>query len=302
MLQDSTSAAPLAKTGTASANAVRGLARDWLGRLELRFGRRDERTIVTHRRHVGPLLVQRSFHPEGGPCHSYIIHPPGGVAGGDRLLLDVALDAEAHALITTPAAAKFYRSGGDQAQQRQTFRLGNRACCEFLPAETILHGGCDVRLDTRFELAATARLCLWDVVCLGRPGSGDHYADGRLQQTLTVTRNGTPLFHDALRANAGDAALQAPWGLAGYPVIGTLLATLPRDEAVDAAALVNDLRQSSPDRTALRWGVTRLQEALLVRCLGTAVEPVKHLLEQLWTRLRPALFDREACPPRIWRT
>lgn len=42
--------------------------RRWDARLDLRFKYEGERTRLVRRRHVGPLVVQRPFHPEpGGP-------------------------------------------------------------------------------------------------------------------------------------------------------------------------------------------------------------------------------------------
>ncbi len=268
----------------------------WLGRLELDYTERAGRTVLAHRRHQGPLLVQRSFHPEGRPCHSYVIHPPGGVVGGDRLELQARLDPGAHALLTTPAAAKFYRSGGRQAEQRQHCVVEAGAALEFLPAETILHGGCDVTLHNRFELHGDARLCAWDVLCLGRPGSGDHFADGACAQEWCVLRDGRPHVHERVVLRHGERMLDAPWGLGGYPVMGLLMAT-PVEPGVEQA-----LRDALPAPADARFGITRIDDVLLVRCLGRGAEPVRNLLERAWAILRPALLGRPACPPRIWRT
>lgn len=270
--------------------------RGWLGDLRLRYARRDGRTVLAHRRHRGPLLVQRSFHPEGAPCHNYVIHPPGGVVGGDRLHLDVVLEPHAHAVLTTPAAAKFYRSGGARAHQWQTFSVAEGAGLEFLPAETILHGASDVALSNRFHLARGARLCTWDVLCLGRPGSGDHYAGGACVQDLQVLRHGEPLLHDRLSLHHGDAMLQAPWGLADRTVVGTLVATPV------APHLTETLRERLAAIPELRLGLTRIEDILVLRCLGHGVEPVRAALEQAWSILREPVFGRPACPPRIWKT
>ena len=46
------------------------------------------------RRHEGPFCIQRPFYPGDGACHVYLLHPPGGLAAGDELDLDVDVGAE----------------------------------------------------------------------------------------------------------------------------------------------------------------------------------------------------------------
>lgn len=270
--------------------------RGWLGRLQLDYRRQDGRTNLCRRRHQGPLLVQRSFHPEGPVCHSYLIHPPGGMAGGDRLELDVHLAAGAAALLTTPSATKIYRSEGALAVQQQTFTVADRATLEMLPAEVILHGACEARLESTFRLEGSAALCFWDVVCLGRPASGDHFVAGRCEQKVAIWRDGIPLLHDRLQLEHGDRLLSGAWGMAGFPVLGTLLAT-PVDGEL-SRSLSRDLR---PD-AAVRLGVTERDGLLILRCLGHHAELVRRELETVWHGLRPAVIGRPPCTPRIWRT
>src|SRR3954463_8923969 len=81
----------------------------WQAELRLRFAERDGKTFLVERSHRGPLVVQKSFHPEGDVCHTCIVHPPGGVVGGDSLTLNVMAEPNARVLLTTPAATKFYR-------------------------------------------------------------------------------------------------------------------------------------------------------------------------------------------------
>jgi len=78
----------------------------WHAALELGFAAASGATRLARRKHRGPLVVQRPFLPEGpGVAHVYVLHPPGGLVGGDELTLDVEVDAGAHALVTTPAAS-----------------------------------------------------------------------------------------------------------------------------------------------------------------------------------------------------
>src|SRR3569623_3774405 len=137
----------------------------WQARRELCFAIRGGRSTVTSRRQHGPLRVQRPFFPEGaGVCHIYVLHPPGGVVGGDELEIDVAVRAGAHALITAPAAGKFYRRAGAPARQPQLLRVAAAAALEWLPRENIVFDGARAELCTRVELAEGARFIGWEIM------------------------------------------------------------------------------------------------------------------------------------------
>ena len=58
----------------------------WLGRLSLELRKAEHGTQLARSSHEGPLRIQRVLKPEGPECpHIYLLHPPGGVVGGDRL-------------------------------------------------------------------------------------------------------------------------------------------------------------------------------------------------------------------------
>ena len=128
----------------------------WHGRLSLHYSRDGERTVA-HDRHEGPLRVLKALYPEGpGICHHVLVHPPGGIVGGDVLDIDATLDAGAQALITTPGATRFYRSSGAAAAQQATLRVVDGARLEWLPLETIAYRGCIGETRVRMELARSS--------------------------------------------------------------------------------------------------------------------------------------------------
>lgn len=139
----------------------------WEASLALRFADRGGATIIDKREHRGPLVIQRPFFPEGTRvAHVYVLHPPGGLVAGDALALDVEVGAGAHALLTTPAAGKAYRSDGVRsARLVQRFSVGNRATLEWFPQETIVYDRADVELATRVELASDARFARASMRC-----------------------------------------------------------------------------------------------------------------------------------------
>src|SRR5512134_2857455 len=90
----------------------------WRAHLALEFERRAARTVLAARRHDGPLVIQKTLHPEGGEvCHAIVIHPPGGFAGGRDLQPDARRDATDQGLLTAPGAGQWYRSVGPAARQ-----------------------------------------------------------------------------------------------------------------------------------------------------------------------------------------
>lgn len=266
----------------------------WRARLELGFTAQGPRTVLSHRRHFGPLVVQRPFYPEGGTCHVYLVHPPGGIVGGDQLALHVDVHPASHALITTPGATRFYRAGPHPAAaMRQDLHVRD-AVLEWLPQETIVFDGARAATRTEVRLHGSARFLGWEIACLGRPASAETLRHGTLAQDLLLYHDGQPLLMDRLRLQGGSPALDAIWGLAGLQALGTLLMYPARQ--VDLAAL------RALQAPSLRFALTRVQDVLVCRALALHAEPVRNLFTQMWLQLRPDLLGCEAIAPRIWAT
>lgn len=268
-------------------------ASGWRAELALGLGPAAGRTRLLHKRQLGPLTVQRPFYPEGEVCHLYVLHPPGGVVGGDRLDIDVDVAAGGHALITTPGAAKLYRSAGPTAVVEQRLRVAQGATLEWFPLESILFPGARVRARTRVDLTDEARFIGWELYSLGRPVIGERFDSGTLTAGLALHRDGRPLLAELLRVE-GRRHLDGPSGLRGHPVCGTFAATGCDRAALDAA------RGVAADGVSL--GITLLDDLLVARALSGTTEPVQRLFCALWRVLRPGLLRRDACPPRIWAT
>ena len=270
----------------------------WQARLALGFERRGEKSTLVHCEHYGPLRVQKALYPEGHDvCHAIVLHPPGGVAGGDTLEISVTAAARSRALLTTPGAGKWYRSGGRQARQCLSVRVGEGALVEWLPQETIVFDGAEARMQTRVELAAGALFCGWEILCLGRTAAGEHFSRGRLELATRIEKEGRPLWIERAQLLGGSSWLGAPAGLAGRPVSATLLLAgrpVERDWLAACRAL--------PAADGVLTGVTALPELLVARCLAPGAEVARAWLDEVWQQLRPLALGKPAVWPRIWST
>ncbi|MCG6862268.1 MAG: urease accessory protein UreD [Chromatiaceae bacterium] len=267
----------------------------WLGKLDLDLDVRAGRTVLVRQRHIGPLRVQRAFYPEGSACHLYLLHPPGGVVGGDRLEIALDVASGARVLATTPGASKFYRSPGALAISQQRLKVAGGGQLEWFPQENILFPGARLRSETAIELAGDARFIGWEIHSLGRPVIRERFDTGTADFLFNLHREGEPLLRERLRVREGEG-LDGPTGLRGLPIVATFIATGASSRDLDAA------RQSLPDENELLIGLTLMDDLLVARCLAPAVESAHQTFRLLWGILRPRLMGRDACPPRIWST
>jgi urease accessory protein len=278
----------------------------WQAELRLRFGDTPHflakgaapergRTRLVERRHKGPLIVQRPFYPEGDPCHVYLVHPPGGVVGGDELRIDVQVDPGAHALITTPAATKFYRCDGRISSQTQELHAAG-ATFEWLPQENIFFPGASSRLRSRIDVAAGGRFIGWELQCLGRPANNEAFGYGTVDSRCEIHLDGRRVLIDQLQVEGQDQFAAAA-GMRDHAMAASLYA-LPADEA-----MLQQVQSLLDERFAdAAIGATLLDSVLAVRMLGQNTEDIQAVLVPVWEALRQALLGLEPCPPRIWST
>lgn len=276
----------------------------WVAELTLCYGRRGERTVPTERRHVGPLRVLKYFHPErDGLLQHIVVHPPGGVASGDELRVELALDAGAEVQLTTPGATSWYRARGGAGEeagpavQRVRAVLGAGAVLEWLPQATIVFDGARADVGTLFELAEDARLVAWDVVALGRRAGERPFATGTLRYQTRVERGGRLLYSERLGLDAADPLRESPLGLGGADVFGSLLVAAP-----DVSGEVLAACRAEAAGDGQRAGITQLPGLLVARFLGTSTEAAHGWFRRLWTLLRPPVLGRVAVPLRTWST
>ena len=271
---------------------------EWRARLDLEFSNSNNKTILSHRKHYGPLQVQKPFYPEpNGTCHVYILHPPGGVVGGDRLNICVDVNSNAHALITTPAAGKFYRSAGPVARQEQVIKVAPKGTLEWFPSENIIFSGAKAQIKTKIELSRDSNFMGWEISCLGRPASNENFNQGELDQRFEIWWEGRPLQIERLLLNAENPSLHAKWGLLGFPVIGNMVCMTNNEGLLDS---LKSLANTSTDQEL--FSATQVDDIILCYFLGNSVERARNYFIKAWKIFRQGVIQLEVVEPRIWKT
>ncbi|MFZ6863252.1 urease accessory protein UreD [Undibacterium sp. Ji67W] len=276
----------------------------WHASLQLGFANDAGTTRLVERKHSGPLRVQKPLYPEGGAiCHAILIHPPGGVVGGDQLQISTTVGEHAHALITTPGAAKWYRSNGYTSAQTIELHVGDNAHLEWLPQETIFFDDAKVNLRQAVYLTGNASFIAADMLCFGRTASDEIYNTGEIHQNSSIFRDGKMIWHEQGRIIGGSGAMQSALGLNGKSVCAMVIAcgkSLNTDQ-------LQQLREQTGSLINLHeadglYGVTQMKGVIVARYLGNSSELAKQWLQLVWQHLRPVMNAQVAVIPRIWNT
>ncbi|EJE50228.1 urease accessory protein UreH [Acidovorax sp. CF316] len=275
----------------------------WHARLQLDYTVEEPnaRTVARYE-HNGPLRILQSLYPEGdGICHNVLVHPPGGLVGGDTLDITATVGPGAHGLVTTPGATRFYRSTGPLALQRSHLTLAEGARLEWLPLEALCYSACNAENHLTLNLAPGAECMGWDVTALGLPHAEQPFVQGRFVQHLTVP--GLWLERGVIDA-ADERLLQSPLGLAGqrcmasmFFAAGSALERNRRDAALDAARAVMD---AHPTLTATAGATSPNAQMVVVRVLAPQVEPAMKLLKAVRVAWREQMWALQGETPRIW--
>lgn len=272
-------------------------------RLTLGFshGENGGGTRMVERSHFGPLRVQKPLYPEGKDvCHAIIVHPPGGVVGGDELEISVQTGDDAAAFITTPGAAKWYKANGKVSRQQVRIDVGNRATLEWMPQETIFFDAADVRLEHDVTLGAEATYIGCEVLCFGRTASGESFSTGSVRQRTSIRRDGRLVWFEQGRLDAQGSAMFSPLGLHRNTVCATLIAVGKTLPASAIASLREEADALADDGSLV--GATQMKSVIIARYLGNSSETARKIMTRAWRLLRPQLTGREATVPRIWNT
>jgi urease accessory protein len=274
------------------------LVSGWQGQLQLTYRYDGKKTQAIEHQGTAPLKVQRSFYPESDAiCHNTILHTAGGVVGGDRLKIDIDLQADARAVVTTAAAGKIYGSNGTPAVQTIVQNIGANACLEWLPQETIIFDRAIFCQQLRVNLATTASWLGWEINRFGRTARGEKFTDGNWKSITEVYRQGRPIWIDRQQL-VGDVHIDRTNSLAGYPIVGTLAWIGAEGSGVSPELVMKarSLFTGEPHKI----GVTRLTEGLLCRYRGDSTTEVRQWFTAVWHRLRHSFLASPPIQIRVW--
>ncbi|MGJ8694475.1 MAG: urease accessory protein UreD [Thalassotalea sp.] len=284
----------------------------WLADLSLEFSATSSGTQLTRAKRLGPLSVQKAFYPEGRDCaHIYLLHPPAGIVSGDELNISITTNANAHSLVTTPGANRFYRARADEnigcpkQLQTTTLTLSAKAKCENFPLETIVYDGAQGFNTVDIHLHQSSVYLGWDITCLGLPSSEKPFELGQYNQLNKVYCDDKLIYHDRIVIKAENQIQRHVAGLNQHSVFATFMAyaSAQHISAETSRNLIEQLRELiAHNHAETKISITQIRQLLIMRYLGNHAEECKTLFIKMWQLIRPLYLDKLGTLPRIWHT
>lgn len=255
----------------------------------LRFARRGPSSALADLYQRAPCRVLFPHPPAHEPPQAVLVTTTGGLTGGDRLRIDVAVDAGAAATVTTQAAEKLYRSSGGDAEIDIGLSVQRGGWAEWLMQETILFDGARLRRRTQIDVAEGARLLAVESLVFGRSAMGETFTRGAVFDSWRLRRDGRLRWADAQRFDAAETSLRFSY------------------EGAAAAATILYVGADAPSRLPLvreklqgDGGATLMDELLLVRVLADDAAALRVTVASLVAALRGAA-GFAATVPRVWQ-
>jgi urease accessory protein len=224
-----------------------------------------------------------------------IINSSGGIAGGDRLEIEVVALNHASVAVTTQAAEKIYRALDRPARVATKLKACGTAKLAWLPQETIVFNQARIRRQTEIDLCSGAELIALEWLVLGRAARGEEVVSGHISDSWRLKRDGHLIWADGFRvSDEGFAQLHRKALLGNWKAVGTLIYFGPSLET--RLGILREIAASLDCRCA----ATIVGAIIIVRVAAAASSDLRRglrsLLEQFSRELGPGPFG----VPKMW--
>jgi urease accessory protein len=261
------------------------------GGVRLRFGRVGART---RRLELAESGGYRARFPTtfDTTSEAVLINTGGGMAGGDAMRVEAALDPGSDAIITTQAAEKIYRSQGADTRIETVLSVARDAKLAWLPQEGILFSGARLSRSLTIDLARESELVACESVFFGRAAMGEAMLRGALRDRWRIRRGGRLVFADDLRLEGAIASHLARSAIgAGARAAATVVAAGARHRAS-----CDDLRGllAQEEFATVEAGAGIVSDLLVIRLLSGDAQALRRVLVTLLVQVTGRAL------PRTW--
>ena len=218
------------------------------GRLDLRFWRKQRRTVIGYQYQEVPFKVSRVFYSGNSPLARVIVmHTTAGLFGGDRLETRIQVDPGARAYISSQSATKVHPSGNTPAFQSVQIKVENDAELHYYLDPIIPFAGSHLQQFTKIQLSPGARFYFWDGLMGGRVSRGETWQFLEMQSEMKVLLDSDLIFLDRFNLRPLELSPTKKWAMNNHSYMATAIAYDPLLKNDSLPSLRNKIEFIQPD-------------------------------------------------------
>lgn len=260
----------------------------------MRWHRVNGRTGLATVTQAAPYRLMTPMVERDEPPLAVAANVSGGVVGGDRLDLSLAVGPNAAVSAVGQAAEKVYRSAGPEARLHNRISVESGGALDWMPQGTILFDGVRMIRRTTIDLADDAALLYGEILVFGRHGMGERLATGEIADNLDVSVANKRVFADRFRLADTMAAIGDRFALDGAEAAALAVLHAPRRDLLDAT------RARLVAEPGLRCGTTRRGPLLILRWLGADAAALRASVGDFWRWARAEVCGFPTRLPSVW--
>lgn len=283
-----------------------GLGKNGFIRFRMDLDIDDKRTVMKDVDRRAPFLALKARHwDEEIPEMScmYICTTGGGMLQGDRYSIEVVVEENACAYVSTQSANKIQAMDANYAVQAQTVRVKDNAYLEYMPDLTIPCKNARFLTDTRIEVGDNATVLYSEVLVPGRiHHREDEYFGFDVYSSCirAYDKQDKELFCEKFVINPKLQDLQQIGMMQGFDVYGNVVLLTQKHFSDEIFAQIG---AEFSVKEQLASGLSRLPNdaGLVFKVLGADVKVVRDRIYEFWTVVRKVVRGAGLPPPYLWR-
>lgn len=277
-----------------------------VGQLRLHFTVKGGRSVLSDLYRQSPLLVQQALYwdeamPEMPIC--MIISVGGGILQGDRYFIDIEVDRQAYAHVTSQGATKIHSMDSNYASQYQKLTLHQGAYLEYLPDFTIPYRTSRFVSHTDIEIAEDATLLYGEMYLSGRKhhDSRERFGFELLSLLSRAKRpDGRLIFAEKILIEPNKLDVDPAIVMGEFDVFANILCITP-PQAADTVYQQYAHKFYRNDEYMV--GLSRLpnQAGLMLRLVAKETHHIRSEVRQFWQLVRETVKDRTLPKALSWQ-
>lgn len=254
------------------------------------------RTIIKEKESAFPLSVQKEmYYDQFQPkmTHVYIVSSSGGILQGDKYMIDIILEKNALAHITTQGATRVYGMNVSNAIQVVNVSLDDGAYLEFIPDQIIPYKNSRFYQEINFRVHDNATMIYSEIISPGRIGMGEIF-DYEICYLRSIGKNHKDelRFTDYTKIEPKKMNLQ-DFGVLGQKQITATMYILAKRNDIEKIIQSLEIEIKNSSEIEFGWSTMTKENGILLRILGNTTRDVIRLVYDITKIVRKIVLHSD---------